>query len=158
MVLSRGKKKLSHSDQQSGGITKVEILPWGTKDLSTTSGTTNLRFCTKEMNPQNNWLWKPTRNTMSKIIELQGTENTLLKGLHTDSTQKTVQKHQFEKCISYRWRGSTYQTWSVCQRGRNEKECSPGTETLVRAIFETSGYFINASAGVCYFITLPLII
>lgn len=71
-----------------------------------------------------------------------------LKG-HTQPclTQKPAQKYQTEKCMDNRWRGPTYQSWSVCCRGRNQLGCSLGTESLTGAIYVILGNLVNTNAG-----------
>lgn len=43
------------------GSHKCGSSPWGKRDLCPTSGTPTLGFFTREMSPQNIWLWNPLR-------------------------------------------------------------------------------------------------
>lgn len=72
------------------------------RGLFPTPGTPTLGTCTRKMSSQITWPWKPGRLICRKAIELQETDNLLLKGLHADHpTQLSVQKQQSEKRLDH---------------------------------------------------------
>ena len=59
--------------------------PWGMRGLSPSSGSPSWGPCTRKMNPQYVWLWKPTGLTFGRVGELLETKTLFLKDLCTIS-------------------------------------------------------------------------
>ena len=74
-----------HSDSLWEESQRYRSFPQGARDSGSTSDIQTPRSRTGETKLRNTWLWKPRRNMSRKTIELQGTENPLLKGLRADS-------------------------------------------------------------------------
>ena len=105
----QGKKhNPSHGDTQSGRITKIRLFFLRTEGLNFTSGTPDLKVCTGEINPQNTWLWKPTRNISKKTIEKQRMENLIVKHSTRELNPKTNTKTPDCKAHGPQVRGTTY--------------------------------------------------
>lgn len=73
------------------GLQNYIYFPSGVRDLSSTWGILIHWSYTKETSSQNTWLWKPMGKLPRKTIELNGTENPLLKGLVHSLTQPKTQ-------------------------------------------------------------------
>ena len=105
----QGKKhNPSHGDTQSGRITKIRLFFLRTEGLNFTSGTPDLKVCTGEINPQNTWLWKPTRNISKKTIEKQRMENLIVKHSTRELNPKTNTKTP--DCKAHGEKGNTLRT------------------------------------------------
>lgn len=98
MLHQRKKPHLSSSKQPSGWISKIFFFFLRIKEFYLCIGYLNPQILRRTEKPHPKYLILKTKmgDTSRKTIKLQGMESLLLKSLHADPIQKTVQSHHIE--------------------------------------------------------------